>query len=67
MQITPILLGILAGFSFWFGQVCQTKVIELKIRSLYKNFIDDTKDHEDRLINIGVELVYEFLFKKPPK
>ena len=64
---TLIVMAILMVISFSLGRVYQLKFIELKIRKLYQNLIEDTNDRDDRLINIGAQLVYEFLFEnKPP-
>lgn len=64
---TKIVIIILTAISFFLGRLYQIKVIELKIRKIYQLLIEDTNDRDDRFINIGAQLVYEFLFnKKPP-
>lgn len=65
-KLTPILAGVLAGLSFWVGQVYQTNVIERHTRRIYQIFTEKTKDRDDELINIGVKAVYELLFKRKP-
>lgn len=50
---TLIVMAILTIISFWLGRVYQLNVVEIKVRKLYQSLMEDTKDRDDRFINIG--------------